>query len=79
MAWVSAEHFQGVNVGFFAHRFQAGEVAMQMDVQKNALLYLENALCSGNSHKNCASFAGMPFFHSCLFSHSEKLRRYFTQ
>jgi len=32
VACVSAEHFQGVNVGFFAHRFQAGEVAIQLGV-----------------------------------------------
>jgi len=38
------------------------------------LHHIENALCYGNSHKNCASFAAMLLFHSCFSSRSLTLR-----
>jgi len=33
----------------------------------------ENAQCYGNIHKNCASLAAMPLFHSCFLSRNVKL------
>jgi len=46
--------------------FQAADDAMQMDVHQTPypFYHKEYAQCYSNSHKNCASLAEMPLFHS---------------
>jgi len=75
LPWVSQKFFQGrdnVNIFLIINRLLI--INCKWTFTKCFILHLnENALCYGNSHKNCVSLA-----HQC-FSHSIKLRGYCYQ